>query len=70
MQIATAIEQIESKYRALASVLDERARRHWAATEARAYGWGGVSVLGAAGALVLSVNFSRLRKQRLIEEFE
>jgi hypothetical protein len=45
MQIATAIEQIESKYRSLASVLDERARRHWAATEARAYGWGGVSAV-------------------------
>ena len=50
MQVASAIEQIESKYRSLASVLDERARRHWAATEARAYGWGGVSaVSGATG---------------------
>ncbi|MEO7322504.1 MAG: ISAzo13 family transposase [Burkholderiales bacterium] len=29
-------------------MLDERARRHWAATEARAYGWGGVSAVGAA----------------------
>ena len=50
MQDACAIERIESKYRSLASVLDERARRHWAATEARAYGWGGVSaVSGATG---------------------
>ena len=48
MQISAAIEQIESKYRALASVLDERARRHWAATEARAYGWGGVSAVSDA----------------------
>jgi hypothetical protein len=48
MQIALAIEQIESKYRSLASVLDERARRHWAATEARAYGWGGVSAVSNA----------------------
>ena len=48
MQIAPAIEQIESKYRSLASVLDERARRHWAATEARAYGWGGVSAVSDA----------------------
>jgi hypothetical protein len=45
MQFAAAIEQIETKYRSLASVLDERARRHWAATEARAYGWGGVSAV-------------------------
>lgn len=48
MQLAAAIEQIESKYRSLASVLDERARRHWAATEARAYGWGGVSAVSDA----------------------
>ncbi len=48
MQIASAIEQIESKYRTLVSVLDERARRHWAATEARAYGWGGVSAVSDA----------------------
>jgi Rhodopirellula transposase DDE domain len=48
MQVASAIEQIESKYRSLASVLDERARRHWAATEARAYGWGGVSAVSEA----------------------
>lgn len=48
MQIASAVGHIESKYRSLASVLDERARRHWAATEARAYGWGGVSAVSEA----------------------
>ena len=48
MQIVAAIERIELKYRLLASVLDERARRHWAASEARAYGWGGVSAVSAA----------------------
>ena len=51
MQMASAIAQIESKYRSLASVLDERARRHWAATEARAYGWGGVSAVSAAAGM-------------------
>lgn len=48
MQITAAIERIETKYRLLASVLDERARRHWAASEARAYGWGGVSAVSTA----------------------
>jgi hypothetical protein len=48
MQIASAIGQIESKYQSLASVLDERARRQWAAAEARAYGWGGVSAVSNA----------------------
>ena len=45
MQIASSLKQIEWKYKSLASVLDERARRHWAASEARAYGWGGVSAV-------------------------
>ncbi len=48
MQITAAIERIESKYRLLASVLNEQARRYWAASEARAYGWGGVSAVSAA----------------------
>ena len=38
MQNSSAINQIELKYQLLASVLDERSRRQWAATEARAYG--------------------------------
>ena len=54
MQISSAIEQIESKYRSLASLLDERARRHWAATEARAYGWGGVSAVSDATGMALN----------------
>jgi hypothetical protein len=40
MQNSSAINQIELKYQLLASVLDERSPRQWAATEARAYGWG------------------------------
>jgi hypothetical protein len=37
-----------AKYKALASTLTERARRLWAATEARAAGWGGVSGVARA----------------------
>ena len=48
MQNSSAINQIELKYQLLASVLDERSRRQWAATEARAYGWGGVSAVSDA----------------------
>ena len=57
MQVAPAKEQIESKYRSLASVMDERMRRHWAATEARAYGWGGVRAV--SGAIGMSPNTIR-----------
>lgn len=51
MQDATAVQGIESRYAALASVMDERMRRQWAAAEARAYGWGGIRAVGRATGL-------------------
>ena len=42
MQDAAAIQGIESRYAALALLMDERMRRQWAAAEARSYGWGGM----------------------------
>lgn len=48
MHIASAIRQIKSRYRSLVPLMDERLRRQWAATEARAYGWGGLSAVSAA----------------------
>jgi len=48
MQDATVIQGIESRYTALAPLLDERMRRHWAAAEAQAYGWGGVRAVSRA----------------------
>jgi transposase len=50
MQDATVIDRIRVKFRALELVLDERSRRQWAASEARDYGYGGVTaVAGATG---------------------
>src|SRR3990172_7080852 len=41
---------IKSKFDALRPVMDERRRRLWAAAEAKALGWGGVTlVAGATG---------------------
>jgi len=40
--------EIRRKYRALTSCLNERTRRIWAATEARALGYGGVSLVARA----------------------
>src|SRR5262245_65767223 len=51
MQDATAIERIRLKYLALDAVLDERSRRQWAASEARDYGYGGVTAVAAATGL-------------------
>ncbi len=41
-------EAIRRKYEALTSLLDERARRVWAATEAEALGYGGISLVARA----------------------
>lgn len=41
-------EMVQTKYRSLQHVLDERATRLWAATEARALGRGGVTLVAAA----------------------
>jgi hypothetical protein len=51
MQDTAAIERIRVKFRALDAVLDERSRRQWAATEAREYGYGGVTAVASATGL-------------------
>ena len=48
MQDAATIKRIRGKYAAMRGVMDERVRRHWAASEALALGWGGVSAVAAA----------------------
>src|SRR5436190_14514768 len=50
MQDAGAIQRMESKFKALGPLMDERMRRQWAAAEATAYGWGGIqAVVQATG---------------------
>lgn len=51
MQHADLIRQIELKFAALNPVFDERVRRQWAAAEAMAYGWGGVTAVSCATGL-------------------
>jgi hypothetical protein len=48
MQDAAAIQGIESRFVALAFLMDERMRRQWAAAEAKSYGWGGVRAVSHA----------------------
>lgn len=45
---ATTVERIREKYIAMALHLDERARRRWAAAEARDLGWGGIAAVAKA----------------------
>jgi Rhodopirellula transposase DDE domain len=67
MQDASTIERIRVKYLALVPEMDERMRRHWAATEAMALGWGGVSTVSAATGLARNTIASSVRElvQRL-----
>jgi Rhodopirellula transposase DDE domain len=51
MQDANTLERIRQKFAALDPVMDERVRRQWAASEALALGWGGVSVAAQATGL-------------------
>jgi hypothetical protein len=48
MQDAAALRQIKLRYRSLGPLMDERLRRQWAATEAQAYGRGGLSAVSSA----------------------
>src|SRR3972149_3221668 len=50
-QCMGAVAAIAAKFKALRGVLDERARRLWAASEARAWGYGGVSAVARATGL-------------------
>jgi transposase len=51
MQDAIARQRIADKFQSLGPLMDERMRRQWAATEARAYGWGGVNAVSVATGL-------------------
>ncbi len=51
MNRSDTMNTIKSKYDALSKVMDERVRRLWAAGEAKALGWGGISMVSAATGL-------------------
>src|SRR5271163_3503414 len=51
MQDANTLERIRQKFSCLDPIMDERVRRQWAASEAMALGWGGVSLISQATGL-------------------
>ena len=68
MQDAAAIERIRSKYTALEPVMDERMRRQWAASEAVALGWGGVSAVSCATGLARNTVAAGVRELQYREQ--
>ena len=51
MPDAAIIAAVRNKYQALRPVLDEKVRRRWAACEALAIGWGGITAVAEATGL-------------------
>lgn len=48
MQDAATTQRIAEKFESLSTMMNERMRRVWAASEARAYGWGGIQAVSLA----------------------
>jgi hypothetical protein len=48
MANAKAIQSVKTKFESLKNILSERARRLWAASEARELGWGGITIVETA----------------------
>ena len=64
MHDASIIEAIEGKYIELLDDLDERGRRRWAAVEARALGYGGITAVALATGLSDRTIRTGLRKRK------
>jgi Rhodopirellula transposase DDE domain len=60
-------ETIATKFQALRPFLDERRRRLWAAAEALALGWGGVTTVAAATGLHRNTVSQGLRELRAVD---
>lgn len=61
------VQMIRNKFKLLEPILNERARRHWAATEALALGHGGITVVSQATGIsrpTLTVGLSELRDRK------
>lgn len=62
------VEQIQRKFAALTAILDERAQRQWAAAEAQALGYGGISCVAQATGLARDTIRRGLHELRLRQE--
>ena len=72
MHDAAVIERIRRKFQALAGVMDERVRRHWAAAEAMELAWGGVSCVSKATGLsrtTITAGIKELKTQESSETY-
>ena len=68
MHGANQVERIRRKFAALDAVLDERARRQWAAAEAQELGYGGISCVAQATGLARDTIRAGLHELRYRQE--
>jgi hypothetical protein len=71
MMHTTSIAALRTKFEALLAVMDERVRRQWAAAEALALGYGGISAVAAATGLArntIAAGIAELRQR--IDDYE
>eukprot|EP01024_Parvocaulis_polyphysoides_P075980 TRINITY_DN98434_c0_g1_i1.p3 TRINITY_DN98434_c0_g1~~TRINITY_DN98434_c0_g1_i1.p3 ORF type:complete len:100 (+),score=12.63 TRINITY_DN98434_c0_g1_i1:3-302(+) len=68
MSDQTVVESIRRQFDALRSLMDERSRRRWAATEALELGWGGVTAVAHATRLSRTTITQGLRELQSAEE--
>jgi len=66
MQDEAVLRAIESKYRSLSVLMDERMRRQWAPVESRAYGWGGVRAVSTVTGMSPNTTASGWRNSRYV----
>ncbi len=68
MRNAVLVERVGRKFTTLAHVMDERMRRQWAATEALAIGWGGVTAVSLATGMSRNTVDAGIRDIRIQEK--
>ena len=59
---AETVLQVRAKYESLASITEGGMRRYWAATEAAALGWGGISAVAQATGLSRNTIMSGIKE--------
>ena len=67
MQDANIIEMIRNKYTAILAHLVERASRRWAASEALALGYGGITTVSLATGISDRTIRNRIRELQSVE---
>jgi len=62
------VHEIKKKYELLSKLMDERMRRLWAASEAEAIGWGGISAISEATGLSRTTITAATKELKVLEE--